>query len=101
MLPCMASYIVLIHFTEQGLKNIKDSPKRAAKATAMAKKMGVKIREIFWTLGAYDGVLILESPDEETITAWSLSMGALGFVKTETLRAFPAKKFGAILDKMD
>jgi uncharacterized protein with GYD domain len=96
----MASYLVLIRFTEQGLKNIKDSPKRAANATAMAKKMGVKIREVFWTLGAYDGALLLDSPDEATITAWSLSMGALGFVKTETLRAFPAKEFGSILTKM-
>ena len=96
----MASYLVLVRFTDQGLKNIKDSPKRAANATAMARKMGVKIREVFWTLGAYDGALLLDSPDEETITAWSLSMGALGFVKTETLRAFPAKEFGAILGKM-
>lgn len=96
----MATYLVLIHFTEQGLKNIKDSPTRAADATAMAEKMGVKIREVFWTLGAYDGALLLDAPDEETITAWSLSMGALGFVKTETLRAFPAKEFSALLGKM-
>jgi uncharacterized protein with GYD domain len=66
----------------------------------MAKKMGVKIREVFWTLGSYDGALLLDSPDEETITAWSLSMGALGFVKTETLRAFPAKEFASILARM-
>jgi uncharacterized protein with GYD domain len=96
----MASYLVLVRFTEQGLKNIQDSPKRASNATAMARKMGVKIREVFWTLGAYDGALLLDSPDEETITAWSLSMGALGFVKTETLRAFPAKEFASILGKM-
>ena len=96
----MSTYLVLIRFTEQGITNIKDSPQRASKATAMAKKMGVKIREIYWTLGAYDGALIIEAPDEETITAWSLSMGSLGFVKTETMRAFPAKEFGAILGKM-
>src|SRR4051812_32960087 len=96
----MASYLVLLRFTEQGLKNIKDSPKRAASGTAMAKKMGVKIREVFWTLGAYDGALILDSPDEETVTAWSLSMGALGFIKTETLRAFPAREFASILGKV-
>lgn len=96
----MATYLVLIRFTEQGIKNIKDSPKRASNATAMAKKMGVKTRDIFWTLGAYDGALIVEASDEETITAWSLSMGSLGFVKTETMRAFPAKDFAAILGKM-
>ena len=96
----MATYLVLIHFTEQGIKNIKDSPKRASNATAMAKKMGVKVREIFWTLGAYDGALVLEAPDDETITAWSLAMGSLGFVKTETMRAFPAKDFAGILGKM-
>ena len=96
----MATYLVLIQFTEQGVKNIKDSPKRASNATAMAKKMGAKIRDVFWTLGAYDGAIIIEAPDDETITAWSLSMGSLGFVKTETMRAFPAKDFATILGKM-
>ena len=96
----MAAYLVLLRFTEEGLKNIKDSPKRAANATALAKKMGMKIREVFWTLGAYDGALLLEAPDVETITAWALSVGALGFVRTETLRTFPAQEFDAILGKM-
>ena len=96
----MATYLVLIHFTDQGIRNIKDSPKRASKATAMARKMGVKVREIYWTLGAYDGALVLDAPDDKTITAWSLSLGSLGFVKTETMRAFPAKDFASILRKM-
>src|SRR5258708_32896428 len=96
----MATYLVLIHFTEQGIKSIKDSPKRASNATAMAKKMGVKIKEIYWTLGACDGALVIEAPDEETMTAWSLSIVSLGFVKTETMRAFPAKEFAAILSNM-
>jgi uncharacterized protein with GYD domain len=96
----MATYLVLIHFTDLGIKNIKDSPNRALKATAMAKKMRVKVREIYWTLGAYDGALIIDAPDDETVTAWSLSLGSLGFVKTETMRAFPARDFKSILRKM-
>jgi uncharacterized protein with GYD domain len=96
----MATYLVLAHFTEQGVKNIKDSPKRASNAAAMAKKLGVKMKEVYWTLGAYDAAVVVEAPDDETITAWSLSMGALGFIKTETLRAFPAKEFATILEKM-
>ena len=96
----MATYLVLIQFTEQGIKNIKDSPKRASHATAMAKKMGVKIKEIYRTLGAHDGAVIVEAPDDEAITAWSLSVGAHGFVKTETMRAFTAKEFESILGKM-
>lgn len=96
----MASYLVLIQFTEQGVRNVKDSPKRAANALAGAKKMGVKIKEQFWTLGAYDGVLLIESPDDETATTWALSVAQHGNVKTQTLRAFGAKKFAAIVGKL-
>jgi uncharacterized protein with GYD domain len=96
----MATYIVLSHFTDQGIRDVKDSPKRAAAFKAAAKKAGVTVKAFYWTLGKYDMVSILEAPDVETITALGLSVGKLGNVRTETLPAFDNAGMEAILKKV-
>ena len=84
----MATYIVLGNFTDQGIRSAKDTTKRAEAFKGMAQKAGVKVKEVYWTLGQYDIVTILEAPDEETVTALGLSAGAMGNIRTQTLRAF-------------
>ncbi len=96
----MPSYIVLGSFTEQGLRNIGDSPKRAEAVSAMAKKAGASLKETYWTLGQYDFVAIFEAPDDISMTALGLSIGKLGNVRTQTLRAFPTAEMKSILGKM-
>ncbi len=96
----MALYIVLGSFTEQGIRNVKDSPKRAEAFKSMAKKCGATVKDIYWTLGQYDVVAIVEASDEASITALGLSSGALGNIRTQTLRAFTAAEMTTILDKM-
>ena len=96
----MATFICTIKFTEQGIKDIKDTCKRANAVKAAAKKMGVKIVEIYWTLGRFDGVLILDAPDEETVTALLLQIASLGNVKTQTARAYKATEMEKILAKL-
>ena len=96
----MATYIVLINFTEQGIRNIKDSPKRAAAATELARGFGIEIRDIFWTLGAFDGAVLMEAPDDQAVTSWALKLGSLGNVRTQTLRAFRANEFENIVAKV-
>jgi uncharacterized protein with GYD domain len=96
----MATYIVLCHFTEQGIRGVKDSPKRAAAFKTAAKKAGVTVKAFYWTLGRYDMVSILEAPNADTITAIGLSVGKLGNVRTETLPAFNNSEMGAILKKV-
>ncbi|MGZ8299592.1 MAG: GYD domain-containing protein [Rhodoplanes sp.] len=96
----MASFILLAHFTEQGIKNVKDSPKRADAFRQSAKKRGATVKEIFWTLGQYDLVAILDAPDDVTVTALGLSLGTLGNVRTQTLRAFSEAEMAAVLGKM-
>jgi uncharacterized protein with GYD domain len=96
----MATYILLANFTEQGIRNIKDSPKRADAFKATAKKCGATVKDLFWTLGQYDIVAILEAPDDISITALGLSTGALGNVRTQTLRAFSQPDMKVILGKM-
>jgi uncharacterized protein with GYD domain len=96
----MPTYIVLASFTEQGIKNVKDSPKRAEAVKELAKKSGGTLREIYWTLGQYDIVAVFEAPDDETMTAIGLNIGKAGNVHTQTLRAFSATELNAILGKV-
>ena len=96
----MATFIVLGNFTEQGIRNIKESPKRAEAFKAMAAKAGAKVKELYWTLGHYDIVTIVEAPDTATATALGLAVASQGNVRTETLTAFPIDEFGKILGKM-
>ena len=74
----MATFITTMHFTEQGIKAVRDTCERASALKATAKKMGVKVTGIYWTLGSFDGVIVCEAPDEETVTAALLHLGALG-----------------------
>jgi uncharacterized protein with GYD domain len=97
----MATYLVLISFTEQGIRNIKDSPKRAAAATELARGFGIEIRDIFWTLGAFDGAVLMEAPEDQAVTAWALKVGSLGNVRTQTLRAFRANEVENIVAKIN
>jgi uncharacterized protein with GYD domain len=96
----MATYIATVRFTGQGFKGIQETTKRAASFKAAAKKLGAKVAEVYWTLGAFDGLLILEAPNDETATAALLHLGALGNVQTTTVRAFTADEMDKILAKM-
>ena len=96
----MAMYVSLLKFTDQGIRNVKETIKRAAAATAEAEKMGAKISDAFWTMGAYDVVLLLDAPNDETMTAFTLKLGSLGNVKTQTMRAFRREEMEGILAKV-
>jgi uncharacterized protein with GYD domain len=96
----MVTYIVLTNFTDQGIRSAKDSPKRADAFKQLAKTFGVIVKDIFWTQGRYDVVTIVEAPDEASAMTLSLSLGALGNVRTESLRAFSAAEMTKIVGKM-
>lgn len=96
----MPTYIVLASFTEQGIKNVKDSPKRADAVKDLAKKSGATMKEIYWTLGQYDIVAVFEAPDDEAMTALGLNIGKAGNVRTQTLRAFSTEDMKGILGKV-
>lgn len=96
----MATFIALLNFTDQGIANIKDTTKRADAIAKAVQKSGTKVKDIYWTLGGYDGVLILDAPDDETAAAVLLGIGRLGNVSSETLRAFGRDEIPAILAKV-
>lgn len=95
----MATFISLTNFTEQGIRQVKDSPARAHAFTEMAKKLGVTVKAIYWTVGAYDMVVISEGSDEAVTTAL-LTVGAAGNVRTLTLRAFDEEGMRKIVSNM-
>lgn len=96
----MATFITNIKYTQQGVKGIDETTKRAAALKASAKKMGAKIIGTYWTLGDHDGVLIFEAPDDETAATLLLHLGAMGNVHTTTCRAFTAAEMDAILTRV-
>ena len=93
----MATFITTIKFTEKGIQGIQESPKRAAAFKAAAKKMGVKVTDIYWTLGYFDGVVIFEAPDDESATAAMLHLSAQGNVHTTTTRAFGSTEMEKVI----
>jgi uncharacterized protein with GYD domain len=96
----MAHYVVLLNWTDQGAKAAKETVKRAAAARQAFEKAGAKLHQAFWTLGAYDLVLIAEAPSDEVMTALSLQVGLLGNVRNCTLRAFDEREMEQILSKV-
>ena len=95
----MAINITLANFTEQGIKGIKDSPQRAKAFRELAKKHGVTVRDLYWTVGQYDLVTITEGTDE-ALTAVLLSVAKLGNVRTCTMRAMDEETLKRVLEKV-
>jgi uncharacterized protein with GYD domain len=96
----MARYVSLIQFTDQGIRDIKDTIKRGDAAMAEAEKMGMKIIEEFWTMGAHDVIVVVDAPNDETVSAFMLKIGSLGNVKSHTMRAFRREEMEGILAKI-
>jgi uncharacterized protein with GYD domain len=96
----MATYVVLINWTEEGAANATDSLKRAAAAANTLKKFGGRMRTTLWTIGPYDAVSIVEAPDDETVTAFALSVCGQGSVRTTTMRAFDRNEMAAIFERL-
>ena len=96
----MATYIMLANFSEQGIRNVKDTTKRAEALGNLAKKLGRAVKATYWTLGQYDVLAIIDLPDEISATALSLSVGALGNIRTQTLRAFSPEEMDQVLSKI-
>ena len=96
----MATYISLWNFTDQGIRAVKDTTKRAGIVKEMAQKAGVTMKDIYWTQGTFDGVVIFEASDEETLAAVGLALGAMGNVRTQTMRALSLDEMNTVLGKL-
>jgi len=96
----MTTYVVLAKFTDQGIRTVKETTKRADAAKELAGRFGVKMREIYWTQGQYDLVTLCDGNDEASITAFGLALSSAGNVRFETMRAFTRDEMNAVLAKL-
>lgn len=96
----MQTYILLVNFTDQGRRNIKETIGRADTFEAMAKKSGATIKVLCWTIVRYDVIAVFEAPDDESATALAFSASSLGNVRSEILRGFSFEEMTRILGKM-
>ena len=96
----MATYIMLLNWTEQGVADSAGSPARAAAAANALKKLGGRMKSVWWTMGAYDAVAVIEAPDDETATAFALAVGGQGNARTLTMRAFEKAEMQKIVDRL-
>lgn len=95
----MAKYVVLINWTDQGIREYQDTAKRAGRVTEWARSLGGNIKDLYWTLGPYDIVVTAEFPDDEAATAFGLKSASLGTVRSTTLRAFDSTELQSIIER--
>lgn len=94
----MPTYIVLYKFTELGLKNVRETIERADEVNTQQEELGFKVQGMFWTLGHYDLVVIVEAPSEEAMMAGLLNIAEAGNVSSQTLRAFSQQEMRRVLN---
>jgi uncharacterized protein with GYD domain len=95
----MQTHIVLLNWTEKGIENYPETIQRADDFSGLVEKFGGRVVSLFWTVGTYDLVSVVEAPDAETLTAVLLRLGALGNVRTTTMRAFGRDEMMGIVAK--
>ena len=96
----MPTFISTVNFTQQGIRDIKASLKRAEGFKAMATEMGATVKELYWAQGPFDGLIVLDAPDDETAAALMLRLSSFGNVTTQTARAFSASQMQPIIGKI-
>jgi len=93
----MVTYLILLNWTDQGIKNVKESPKRLDGVKKLAKDLGGEVKSFYMTLGAYDLVLIVEMPNNDKLANFVLKLGSLGNVRSTTLRAYSEDDYRRII----
>jgi uncharacterized protein with GYD domain len=96
----MPHYVILWNWTDQGIRSVKDSPKRLASFRAQLEKVGGKLVGEYYTMGQYDGVVIVEAPSDETIMSILLGNASKGNFHSITLKAFPMSDAGKIIESI-
>jgi uncharacterized protein with GYD domain len=96
----MPTYIALVDYTDQGVRNIKESPKRLDAAKKMLKDMGGEVKQFYLTMGAHDIVTVLEAPSDETLAKFVLMLAAGGNVRTTTLKAFTEAEYRKLISTL-
>src|SRR5262249_61311646 len=97
---CMPTFILSLNWTDQGIRAVKDAPKRAKAAQELAKKVGVEIKEVYLTSGDRDLLIIVDAPSEDNVTKFALALGSRGNVRTSTARAWSQSEFQKLISEL-
>lgn len=95
----MPTYVSLVNWTDQGIKNYKDTTRRAADFSKLVENAGGRVREMLWTIGEYNFIIVVEFPNDETAAAAGLQVGSLGNIRSKTMRAFNADEMDALISR--
>ena len=96
----MPTYILLVNWTDQVVKNVRETVERLDRGADVAEKYGVRLRQTYWTVGPYDMISIAEAPDDEAVTAHLLEVCSEGNIRTTTLRAYGREEMGEIIARL-
>jgi uncharacterized protein with GYD domain len=96
----MPTYVTLLNWTDQGIRNVRDTVERGQRTEELAQKHNVSVEQIYWTVGPHDIVVIAEAPDDESATAFLLELGSAGNVRTTTLRAYSREEMSGIIERI-
>ena len=96
----MATYIMLVNYTDQGIRDVRESPNRLNDAKELAQSLGGSFKDIYLTLGAHDFVAILDLPDDAAAAKFALANGSLGRVRTTTLKAFSEDEYRSLIAEL-
>jgi uncharacterized protein with GYD domain len=96
----MPRYVVLVNWTDQGIRNVRQTIERTDHGGDIAEKHGLKLEQAYWTVGAYDMLCVFEAPDDEALSVYLLEIGSLGNVRTTTLRAYDEEEMAGILHRL-
>jgi uncharacterized protein with GYD domain len=96
----MPTYVSLFNWTDQGIRNVRETVQRYESSQQLQDKHGVSLQQIYWTVGPYDIVVIAEAEDEESITTFLLELASAGNLRTTTLRAYDREEMSGILERL-
>jgi uncharacterized protein with GYD domain len=96
----MPMFILSLSWTDQGIRSVKDAPKRAQASRELAKKMGIEIKEVYLTSGENDFVVIVDTPNGDNVAKFAMALGSQGNVRTRTARAWPESEFRKLISEL-
>jgi uncharacterized protein with GYD domain len=96
----MPTFVCSLSWTDQGIRSVKDAPKRTKAARELAKKLGVDIKQLYLTSGDADLLIIVDAPSGDNVAKWALAVGSHGNVRTRTARAWPESEFQKLISEL-
>ena len=96
----MPLFILTINWTDQGIRGVKDAPKRAQASRDLAKKLGAEIKQIYLTSGESDLLAIVEAPSGDNVAKLAMTLGSQGNIRTRTARAWTESEFMKLIGEL-